>query len=541
MGHKTALPVTLLLLCSLANADELRPTSNRIDSVTVYLDRAEVTRQIELTIPAGAHTILIPELPAQLFEASLRASGKGPSGMSIATVETRRQFGEQAASEQERKLREQLEGLKHQQSQLNAKQQALDTRAKFIERLASQSGETDDKGKLSLAPEKWAEAWKAIGSGMEETNMARVSLQQEQQSLKQKIDKVEKELRQIQTGRRDTITAAIQIESAKPGKANFELSYQLGDASWSPLYDATLDTEKAEVQLTQSALIRQNSGESWHNAKVTVSTARPSAGAAMPDLYPWWLDFPRPVLKREARSLGLMDKGVLAEAMAPEPEMKMAQVAQAQSVGSEFSVRYAIPGRVTIPADNSKHRFVLSKANQSVTLEARSAPKLDTRAFLYAELDYQGDNPLLPGQWQLQRDGSFVGTHHNDALRPGETIALAFGSDDAINIEYQLIKDERAEEGLLSRENRVARRYSIIASNHHKRKIALTLFDQIPVPRDEDIKVTMAKDSTKPSEENVDDQAGVISWKQSIGANKKWTVLFGYDVAYPKDQVLPGF
>lgn len=542
MGRLPLLLCALLLPPAAALAKDIQPAGNRIDSVTVFLDRAEITRQLTVSLPAGASTVLIPELPAQLYQASLHASGRGPRGLRIATVETRRVFGEQVAAEQERKLREQLQSLKDEKAQLDGRAKALDTQAKFIEQLATLPSEQDKNGNRLFTPEKWAAAWQAIGKGMADTNHARIALQQQQRQLDEKIRKVEQELRQIQTGRHDSITAAIQVESAAAGQAVFELSYQLGGASWSPLYDASLDTESGKLALTQSARVRQNTGEDWRAAKLTVSTARPSAGAAMPELPPWWIDFqrPQPVL-RESRAKSLAKDEMLAGAMAPQAAPAEAETVVATTHASEFSLSYRIPGRVSVPADNSRHRFVLDKQLLATTLAARTVPRLDRRAFLYAELDYQGKNPLLPGPWQLQRDGTFVGTQNNEALRPGENLALAFGADDAIEIAYQQLKDERGKQGLIHREQRIERRYRIQVTNHHKRSLPITVYDQIPVSRDKAIKVELLEETTPPSEQNVKDKPGILAWKATLKPHQKQVIDFGYAVSFPLDRKVPGF
>jgi len=541
MGRKSLLLCTLLLLPGVGAARDIQPADNHIDSVTVFLDRAEVTRRLSLELPAGEHTILIPNLPAQLFEASLRASGSGSAGLRIATVETRRVYGEQVAAEKERQLREQLQSLKDDKEQLSGRAKALDTQAKFIEQLATLPSEQDKNGNRLFTPEKWPTAWQAIGKGMADTNHSRVALQQQQRQLDEKVRKIEQELRQIQTGRRDSLTAAIQVEADKAGKAVFELSYQLGGASWSPLYDASLDTENSKLALTQAAQVHQSTGEDWSGAQLTVSTARPSAGAAMPELHPWWIDFPRPPVLRESRMKSTQADEMLAGAVAPQAAPAEAEEVVATTQASEFSLSYRIPGRVSVPADNSRHRFVLSKQAFDVALSARSAPRLDRRAFLYAELDYPGENPLLPGPWQLQRDGTFVGTQKNEALRPGETIALAFGADDAIEVDYQQLKDERGKQGLIRREQRIERRYHIQLTNRHQRSLLVSVFDQIPVSRDEAIKVELLEEGTAPSEQNVEQRPGVLAWKATLKPQQKQTIDFGYAVSYPLDRKVPGF
>jgi uncharacterized protein (TIGR02231 family) len=544
-------PLTLLfVLLSLpltTYAATLTPANNRIDAVTVFLDRAEVTRQLEVSVNRGAHTIEVSGLPAQLIVASLGASGKGPKGLRIGSVETRRVFGEKAAKQEERKLREKLQSLNDSKAQLEGKIQALNTQAAFIEKLAQLPGNEGKEGERHFEPQKWASAWQAIGSGMAETNAARITLNQEIRELKQQIRKVEQQLRQIQTGRRDTLSALLHIEADNPGKARFTLSYQLPNATWTPGYEAHLATEQGKLDITQAASVRQSSGEDWSNVTLTVSTARPSAGAVMPELSPWWIDFPRPVprasrlrMEKKAQFADEMVAGAMAPMEEPLAEADAEEIV-ATTQASEFSVRYRIPGRVSVPADNSQQRFVLTKQQFKTTLGARTTPKRDPRAFLYAEFDYSGETPLLAGTWQLQRDGVYVGKSRQKVVRPGEPLALAFGPDDAIKVEYQLLQDERGKQGLINRERRVERRYLINITNGHKLAVPVSVFDQIPVPRDEAIKVALSKDSSKPSETDVDERKGVLKWQRDLKPGGKAEIKFGYSVSFPQDKNVPGF
>jgi uncharacterized protein (TIGR02231 family) len=542
MGRKPPL-LLALLLPALVIANDITPVSNTVEQVTVYLDRAEVTRRLEVTLPAGEHTILVSGLPAQLFEASLRATGQG-KGLRIATVESRRAFAADVAQQRERELRAQLQAQQDEKARLEGRGKALETQARFIERLAALPSAEGDQGQRQFVPEKWPAAWAAIGKGMAETNAAKVALQQELRTVEEAIRKLEQELRQIQTGRRDSITAAIQVQAESAGKARFDLSYQLGGASWSPIYDAELDTGNGKLALTQAATIRQATGEDWREAQLTVSTARPGAGAAMPELNPWWLDFyrlPVPLSSRLRESKVEMADEMLAGAMAPQAEPMAAEELVATGQVSEFSVRYRIPGRVTVPADNSQHRFVLAKQDLDASMSARTAPKLDQRAFLYADVDYRGDAPLLPGEWRLQRDGVFVGSVNRPALLPGDELALAFGADDAIEVEYKLLRDERGRQGLIKREQRIERQYRIALTNRHQVAMPVTVFDQIPVSRDETIKVELLDGTTAPTELNVENRPGVLAWKRELKAQQGLTIDFGYAVSFPQDREVPGF
>ena len=99
-----------LALCMIpvVQADTLTQLS-QIQAVTVHPGMATVTRTLDLHLPAGEHTLLIPALPAGLDEASLRLSGAG-NGLQIDSVEIRHlQARELVQPEAERLQRRQQE------------------------------------------------------------------------------------------------------------------------------------------------------------------------------------------------------------------------------------------------------------------------------------------------------------------------------------------------------------------------------------------------------------------------------------------------
>lgn len=539
--RRSPLLLAVLLLPAVASAKDIDAASS-ISAVTVYLQRAQVTRQFSVDLPAGSHTILINGLPAGVLEQSLRARGQASGKLSIGSVETRRVYDTVPTAEREKKLTAELQRLQDEKDQLDGRQQALDTQASFIEKLAALPSEKDKNGNRIIVPEKWPAAWQAIGNGMTEVNKARGELKIKQRGVADQIKKVEQELNQLHSSRRDSITAAINVEAAQPTHASFELTYQVPGASWAPVYDAQLQTEQQHVQLTQAALVRQVSGEDWDNVALTVSTARPSAAAAMPQLQPWWIDFYRPMPR--ATLMREMKAKASDELMASGPAAAVpmeAEEEEATTDASEFALSYRVPGKVSVSADNSRQRFVLARQQLKVQLAARTTPRLDDHAYLYAELDYAGDTPLLAGSWRLSRDDTYVGETQQPTLRPGAQLALAFGADDGIEVAYHVLKNEQGEKGIFSKETRIERRYRMTINNRHRTGIPVSVYDQIPVARNEQIKVVLSDDTTPPTERDPDGKVGLLVWKQELKPQAKQEIKFGYSVSYPQDKEVPGF
>src|SRR5207237_9456922 len=97
-----------------------------------------------------------------------------------------------------------------------------------------------------------------------------------------------------QTGQTASMVARINLEAKAPGAVHLRLSYQLPDATWRPIYDARLDSEAGKVGLTEIGEVQQRTGEDWSGVKLTLSTARPSVGAQLPDPSSWFVSLAQP-------------------------------------------------------------------------------------------------------------------------------------------------------------------------------------------------------------------------------------------------------
>ena len=85
---------TLLLLGVLAAAVSPAlaaplPADSKITAVTVYADRAVVTRTATLALPAGLIEVTFEKLPATLLAQSLQVSGRGLAEATILDVTPR--------------------------------------------------------------------------------------------------------------------------------------------------------------------------------------------------------------------------------------------------------------------------------------------------------------------------------------------------------------------------------------------------------------------------------------------------------------------
>jgi uncharacterized protein (TIGR02231 family) len=541
-----------VLLSGVSQAADELPVRSTISAVTVFPDRALVTRRCEFSIFGGERTILVEGLPADLIESSLRAEGEGDVDFSINSVENRRVFREELIHEEEQRLVQTLTGLQDERRILDDRIKVLNMQLEFIRAIGKNMPQTANEEIIrgEMAPQAWEQAWVALGDGATVALNGIRKTEIEQRSLQDRIGRVEKELAQIRTGRRENMEARINIQSSRKGNVRLHLRYLVPGASWVPMYDARLNSEEARADITSLGQVRQNTGEDWSGAELTLSSSRPAEGVHIMELEPWFIDFlqagplgemrkamPRERMKKEAK--GFMT-GADEEAAHP-PVMAAAPHRQADILATEYAAEYRIPGSSSVPSDNTPHRFVLKEQVFDVDLTVRTVPKMAAKAYLYARGTYQGDAPLLPGAVSFFRDGSFVGTGGLNLLQPGEELRLSFGIDDKVRIDYRLEAGERSKEGIFNRQRRVERLYRIEVENYHNRPMEITVLDQLPVTRDERIKVELLDDSSRPTEQDVNGRKGVMAWTYTMAAKEKRVTKFGYAVSYPEGEVVPGF
>ena len=107
-----------------------------IIAVTVYTDRALVTRRGNIKLGQGEEELWLEGLPHTLLPESVRASGKGTTPMRILSVDVAPTFHVEAPEERVAELRGQIEEREDSDAVLAQTQEALQARQEFLTKLS---------------------------------------------------------------------------------------------------------------------------------------------------------------------------------------------------------------------------------------------------------------------------------------------------------------------------------------------------------------------------------------------------------------------
>lgn len=559
---------SLLILGTLssftAHADEISVES-KIRAATVYSDRATLTRQAKVTVPAGAHTLVFKGLPISIFADSLRSEGKTQGKIRFGAISHKIESHEDYVVPKEKEIRAQIELLNDQKKTFEDEKNAVLNAHRFLEKLGEQAilRAGEEIAQINLKPEEWKGAADAIYSKSFENLKAVSTLDISIRTLDKQIKKLEDELAQLRTGDTQNILVKIPLEADSETALIVDLSYQIPNVSWQPVYDARLDTSTGKLELIQYGEVWQQTGEDWEGIELTLSTAQPSRGAGLPDLYTHWVNLIAPV-NPMPMAAAMNGASVAMDAAAPQASLKSLERAlvvgesaiptpvepvefiDAEFISAEIDTEgfvgaYKITGSADVKSDGTHSKHLIGTFDTESILQVQVKPQISTEAFLVAKTKLKGDSPVLPGQVNLFRDGAFIGQHDMQMLRPEDEEILAFGVDDNVRVKRNILKDENAESGLISKENVLERHFITEVQNLHKNAIDVVVLETVPVSQNERIRVEILKDKTTPGYvSDLDNVKGATQWTAKLEAGAKGDVALGWKVTWPKGENITG-
>jgi uncharacterized protein (TIGR02231 family) len=516
----------------------------QIIAVTVFPDRARVTRAGQVSLDPGAQAITVAALPHRLDESSVRASGRGAAR--ITGVQTERVLEAESQQGPAREAFDTLQSLLDQDKILADEQEAWVQRMAVIKQIGAQGGENFSRGvargKLSLENltgilDYLSQSHEAASNTLRELAIRRRELQRQIEAAKQEADKRQN------AAARESVRAHVNLDVQAAGTVEIELTYTVYDAAWNALYDARLDGTSLEWNYL--AQIRQQTGEDWSLPyTLTLSTATLATGLDKPELPPWHIDAFRPVLPRamKARFGEAMQAAPAAEmtmAAPPAPSDAMATQAmhydEAQVESDNASVTYKIATPRAIPSDGEPHQVAITTLNIPARLDYFSAPKVDPHAFIRAEFTNLSDYLMLAGQVNLYHGADFVGTRMLETIVPNQKVDFFLGAEDRIHVERKETK-RVVDKSLLGNTARTALAYKITVQNPALDAARITILDQIPVSAHPDIRVKPGRISP----EATPDDRGELEWQRDLKRGESAELEFEVTVEYPKEMRVAG-
>lgn len=533
--------VLLLLFASISiYAQEIVRAESRVTDVTVYSDRALVTRTAELDIRAGQTVVVFENLPSLSDASSLRVSGKG--AFSLRDVKTVRRQLVHDTSIQLNELNDQKKAVESEIAIVQDEIKLAEAELLFLNNMTKRlTGNAGDSEELPLDVSSWAKMFDFYRDNHARIQAAVRDGKAELVLLQEELNRIQREIRALGTGSGvSVLEAELLLEATSAGKAQIELSYLVRGPSWKPDYIIQADSNNANVELYYRAMVRQNTGESWDDVNLTLSTARPQVGGSMPVLPPWYIDTYTPAQATRTMSKAAADAAPTIMLESEElMELGSMLYTSAEALPSGIAVNFLIPGKTRVNSDNKEKTVTVAILKLDAEYSWASVPKLAPSVFFRAKIKNNSEFPLLAGTSHVYVDGTFIADSRLDTVQPDEQFICDLGVDDGVTVSRRLVKKFDETSGLLTKKEKTTWEYEFIIKNNKRIEIEILVNDNIPLSMNEQIVVKLLEPQKEGAGFKKHDD-GKLEWVLTLKPGVETKFRLAFSVEYPKGLNITG-
>jgi len=541
-----------------AEKAKVNALDSKITEVTVYADRARVTREVTLELPVQTDRFSFAKLPSWIDEGSVRVSLKAAEGAKgeVLDVQIRRTYLTAASDEEVRKAQDAVQEISDQVNELSDKQKVIDQRRKHLEsiRVFSLDKLPKDAAAREVKVAEYVEFLAFLETSLTKLNADRRALEKQRREIQPEQNARQKRLSELNS-KAQLEERAVEVALRGTGQATVVLTYLLAGASWEPAHELRADEKGGMVHITSYAVVRQTTGEDWGVPKLSFSTQNLGRTARIPELDTllvgqggkasvrmleqqedtyqqafgnyksqnrlWYFNNP---VANNGIALQNLD---LNDAIQQKSVRTFAKIS-----GRATTAHFQALADKAVPSDGQPVRLPIGELNLNRTERIVAAPEASLNAARVFELNNKNGQALLPGKVTLYLGANFLGSTAIDFVGPGEEFSLYAGVEDEVKVSRVLdrSKSEKRKTGFSSKTELQAS-WIIEVENLSAVEKKVRLADRIPVSQNDDVKVRSVKTSPKITP----DEKGLFSWDLVLAPKEKRTLNVEYVVQYPKD------
>ncbi len=537
----------------------MKTLKSEISAVTVYSDRAQITRTAKIKLTAGEHILVFANLPEGIEENSVQVDGKGPGTLS--DVRFKVEYLTEVSDASIRKLMNIEQKLKDDIGTLNSKKQRIQSEMTFVKDIANRLTTVTDKSEpAELDPDKWIKLTDFYRSRNESLMAENHQTDLDIREKNKELEKVQNELSDMdyrQNKAEKSVEVLVELKEA--GELKLDMSYMLFGVSWYPIYDVRVNTKSRKVKLTYHAMVYQNTGEDWIEADIKLSTALVSIDGAQPQLSPWHIYIKETIENEKGRIAAYKEENSKlypglnrSEAMTNmheatfddeglEQPIEDISMPSAEVESKTTSVEFSVSGKNNIHSDNQSHKLSIMMAEMDGHFRYSAAPKLSPYAYLKVKATNKTKYPFLAGKSNIFMDNHFVSTAIINLTAPGEEFWTFLGVDEGMKVEHKFINKYQEDVGIFNKSKKTTFTYKIEITNNKTTAEELVVWDQIPVSTNERIKVELIEPIYKKDSSNLKmNEHNYLEWFYKIDPEQKIELPLKFSVEYPKSENIRG-
>ncbi len=536
--------------------------ASKVTKVTVYSDRARITRQAKVDLSTEATVFAFRSLPGWVDDGSVQVS---VSSGRIVDVRVDRRFLAKATDASWQRIEAEHYALSNRLAALTDEVAVLDAQKQQIEAIKafSLAKITQDTVIGTVNVKSYGDVLGFIGSSLRATAKARRDVKVQLDELKPQQEASQRQLDDAKgLMKLEETTVLVTVQAGSPTPATIELTYMLPGVTWEPMHEVRASTtDTKNVEIISFAAVTQTSGEDWGGAEIAFSTQSTTQTVNIPELDALTLGDTQTATRTRTSQVSSFTR---AESAFKGQNMLWNKVRQSaeerqrenfeQVYQSNIEFLSVVQGRTvsifeslakrgttahfkaqpaqSLRGDGHPVRLQIGRTVLGSTQKIVAAPEQSLSAARTLAMTNATGQALLPGKVALYQDGTFIGLTDVDFIATGERFSVFLSVAEHLKISRQL---DRKQSTLIRRtRNQMQVMFIVTVENLASTETTFTLADRIPVSENKEIRIDRV--SITPAVRP--DSQGLLHWDLTLKPGEKREYRIGYQVEYPAELVI---
>lgn len=511
-----SLSVLLLLLIPFNNKTAISEqiVTHDIESINLYLNSAEITRNTQVTIPEGKSDLIFCGISSKILEQGLKVHISDNVKVYAVNIEENVNFYK-TDSDWETILVK-INDLKSKKKLIEIEQNILIKESSFLEynmKIGGANGSTFEE--LDNAAIYFRDKIKSLQIKLYKQKSKLNSLIEKENVLKLEKEKIKKNLDKINTKIRITVINEVETFST------IKLKYLVSNAIWKPTYSIRATSKNQDIILDYQAQLYNDTGNDWIDKPITLAVIDPSDDVSKPNMKPWVLTDDYSYNKSSGEGKLSNSKGNY-QASNQNIEYDYLHV-------DDLSTRFELNDLYKIPSDATPHLIDVKRYVKNADFYTLSIPKIKEGAFIVASIpDWESMN-LLDGQISLYYNDTFQGNSKLDTQQVENKLDISLGRDNSFSITRRKLSNMSSEK-LIGMNITEVLTYEFIIKNNKNRNADIELRDQLPLAVDKSVEVKPLEISNA----KINIESSQLTWKVKFKPNESKKIILKFSVKYPK-------
>ena len=524
----TTILKTIALIISIAFsqfsiAQVLPPTQNissQITALTVFLNNAEVLRQVSVRIPKGKSDVVFDNLSSKILDKGIKITSS--NNVKVYAVALEKDTKSYKTDEAYKKIVDSLAQIQKKKDVHLINLETLKKEMLFLEsNMKVNSNSAIDFSQIDEAEKYFSKKIRLLQEKIvEETYQLEKMTALYNDVIKSKNELI---VKLFKTNGKIRVTFLSDIDT----DCDIELRYLVSNAVWKPIYAIRAVEGSNQVTFEYQTQIYNDTGVDWNNKPITLAILDSSDDIDKPELDIWTLEEDKNQKSKRRFSNAHRSgraKNSLRDVDSSEEQFDVLEV-------DDLSTRFELKGLHRIPSDASPHLIDVHTYQKEVDFYNLSIPKVKNGAFLIARIKDWENLGLLDGTVNLYYNDSYQGFSHLETQQLNDTLDVSLGRENSYTVSRKKLSS-KSKKKLIGFNIREILTYEIVVRNNKNEAGEIQIKDQMPISTSKDVEI-------KPLSLNngkVDPVTGEVIWNLKLPANETKKLILKFEIKYPKNK-----